>query len=182
MVAIEADTAPGYSGVARAFHWVTAALVLFMVPAGILMANMPEGPAQDILFHLHRSVGAVLLPIVLARLCYRLAHPPPPLPADIPAPQQVAAQATHWLLYALVLAQPLLGWVATSAYRAPILVFWTFELPPIWPEDRAFSERVFAIHRWVGYAIGLLATAHIGAALFHHFVRKDAVLLRMLRG
>ena len=172
-----------YSPVARALHWLTAALVLFMLPAGILMANvMPDGPGKDLLFHLHRSIGALLLPIMVFRLSYRLTHPPAPLPADIPWVQRFAAENTHRLLYVLLIVQPLVGWVATSAYRAPVLVFWLFELPPIWPEDRAFSERLFAAHRFIGIVIALLLCAHIAGALFHHFIRKDTVLLRMVRG
>jgi cytochrome b561 len=76
--------------------------------------------------------------------------------------------------------QPIVGWVATSAYRAPIRVFWLFELPPIWPVDQPLSERLFGVHRFLGIAIALLLCAHVGAALFHHFVRKDGVLLRMI--
>jgi cytochrome b561 len=173
---------PGYTLTARVLHWLTAALVLTMIPIGLAMANADFGPAQDTLYHLHRSIGAVLLPLVVVRLIYRLAHPAPPLPADIPALQQIAAYATHWALYALLLVQPVVGWIATSAYRAPILVFWLFELPPIWPVDQPFSERVFVVHRWIGIAIAVLLCGHIGAALFHHFIRRDRVLMRMVSG
>ena len=175
-------TGLGYTLTARILHWVTAALVLTMIPIGIVMANADFRQAQDTLYHLHRSIGAVLLPIVLLRLLYRMRHPAPPLPADIPVIQQLAAHVTHWALYALLIVQPLLGWIATSAYRAPIQVFWLFELPPIWPVDQFFSEKIFVAHRLLGIAIVLLLCAHIGAALFHHFVRKDRVLMRMVSG
>ena len=121
------------------------------------MANVDFGAWQDTLYHLHRSIGAVLLPLVLCRLLWRLTHPAPPLPADIPAIQQFAAHATHWALYGLLILQAIVGWIATSAYRAPILVFWLFELPPIWREDKAFSEMMFTVHRAIGIAIALSA-------------------------
>jgi cytochrome b561 len=108
-----------------------------------------------------------------------LGHTPPPLPSDIPAVQQFAATSVHVGLYVLLIVQPIVGWIGTSAFRAPILVFWLFELPPIWPQDRAFSDQVFVVHRAIGFLIVLLLAAHIGAALFHHFVRRDGVLLRM---
>ncbi len=172
----------GYSSTARLFHWSTAALVLVMIPIGIVMANANVGAAQDTLYHLHRSIGAVLLPLVLARLLYRLSHPPPPLPAGISPSQRRIAHATHWALYGLLLLQAMVGWIATSAYRAPILVFWLLELPPIWTIDRPLSESLFAVHRAMGFALLILIVLHIGAALFHHVVLKDNVLRRMVRG
>jgi cytochrome b561 len=171
-----------YTLTARVLHWITAALVLTMIPIGVAMANVDFGPWQDTLYDLHRSIGAVLLPLILGRLLWRLKHPAPPLPADISAAQQMAAHATHWLLYGLLILQAIVGWIATSAYPAPIKVFWLFELPPIWREDNAFSELMFTAHRFIGIAIALLLCAHIGAALFHHFVRKDGVLMRMVSG
>jgi cytochrome b561 len=173
---------PGYTATARALHWIVAALMLTMIPIGIAMANADFGPAQDTLYHLHRSTGAILLPLMLVRLIYRLMNPPPPLPNEIPASQRLAAHAVHWALYAAVIGQAIVGWIATSAYRAPIMVFWLFELPPIWREDRAFSDAMFMVHRNLGILIVLLLAAHIGAALYHHFIRKDRVLMRMVSG
>jgi cytochrome b561 len=172
----------GYTLTARVLHWVTAAMVLTMIPIGIAMANADFGDAQDTLYHLHRSIGAILLPIMLGRLLWRLRHPAPPLPSDILPLQQFAAHATHWALYVLLIVQAMVGWIATSAYRAPILVFWLFELPPIWPVDQPFSEWMFWLHRFLGIVIVVVLCAHIGAALYHHFVRRDRVLMRMISG
>jgi cytochrome b561 len=180
--AAAASAGPAYSVTARVLHWLVAALVLFMIPAGIIIANEWGGPVQQPLYDLHKSVGVLLLPLVLARLLYRLTHPPMPLPADIPALQQFAAHATHWALYGLLIAQPLVGLIATSAYPAPLPMFGLFELPPVWPENRPLSERLFAVHRWMGIAIAAVAAMHIGAALHHHFVRRDRVLMRMVTG
>jgi cytochrome b561 len=182
MVVVQARSEQAYTPTAKTLHWVTAVLVLFMLPAGILMANMPDSETKNLLFHLHRSTGVVLIPIILLRVFYRLTHPPAPLPPDLPPLMRFAAEANHLGLYAFLIVQPFIGWIATSAYRAPILVFWLFELPPIWPEDRVFSERMFTVHRLIGIGIALLVIAHIGGALFHHFIRRDTVLLRMLRG
>jgi cytochrome b561 len=174
--------APAYSVTSRTLHWMTAVLVLLILPVGVLMVNVASGPCQDALYNLHRSIGALLIPIVVGRLGYRIGHPPPPLPGDIPAAQQQAAHATHWALYALLIVQPFVGWIATSAYGAPITVFGLFELPPIWPQDRALSEQLFLVHQVTGAAIAAFATVHIAAALYHHFVRRDGVLIRMISG
>jgi cytochrome b561 len=173
---------PGYTLTARVLHWIVAALVLLMVPLGIVIANEWGGPAQQFLYNLHKSIGATLLPLIVIRLLYRLSHPAPPLPSDLPAIQRFAAHATHWALYVLVLIQPIVGYVMTSAYPAPVPFFGLFNLPAVWPEDRALSDRLVVVHRSIGIAIAVVAAMHIGAALFHHLVRKDRVLMRMVSG
>lgn len=169
-----------YTTTAIVLHWTTAALVLFMVPAGLLMVRLPEGDLQNLLFNLHRSVGVVIFPLVLLRLFHRWRNPPPPLPDDLMAVQKLAAHLTHYALYGLLLLNPLLGWWATSAYGAAINVFWLFELPPIVAQNKPLSETLLILHGWVGLCIALLICMHIGAALFHHFIRRDRLLLRML--
>lgn len=176
------DAIPAYTVTARTLHWLTASLVLFMLPLGLVIGNNWGGPLQDQLYDLHRSIGALIIPIIVARALYRIGHPPPPLPDDIPPLQQFAAHATHWALYVLLIVQPFVGWIGVSAYPATIKVFGLFELPSIWHEDRAFSDRVLFVHSLIGLAIALLVAAHIGAALHHHFVRKDRILARMLTG
>jgi cytochrome b561 len=173
--------APAYTPVARTLHWLTAAMVLTIVPVGVAMVNI-EGPWQNTLFHVHRSLGVLLIPVVLFRLWYRMSHMPAPLPADIPAVQRSVANAVHHLLYVLLIIQPIIGWIATSAYRAPIMFFGLFEVPPIWPENRAFSEQLFTVHKGIALVLFLLLCAHIGGALYHHFIRRDRVLMRMVTG
>jgi cytochrome b561 len=169
-----------YTPTARLLHWLTAALVVTMIVVGIVMTNMGDGPTKDFLYHLHRSVGLVVLVVVLVRLVYRLTHPVPPLPADFPDILKLAARANHWAFYVLLIIQPLIGWIATSAYRAPIRFFWLFEVPPIWPENRALSEQLFAVHAVIGVTLAVLIAIHVAAALYHHFIRRDEVLLRMV--
>jgi len=177
-----ASAIPAYTVTARVLHWIIAALVLTMIPLGIVIANEWGGPVQQPLYNLHKSVGALILPLVVVRLIWRLTHPPLPLPADIHPLQQFAAHATHWTLYGLLLVQPTVGWVATSAYPAPLPVFGLFELPHIWLENRPLSERLFVVHRILGIVIAAVALLHIGAAMHHHFLRKDRVLMRMVTG
>jgi cytochrome b561 len=171
-----------YTPVARTLHWLTAALVLTLIVVGAIIANTGDWRGKMVVYDLHKSTGIVVLALVLFRLFYRLTHPPAPLPADIPPIQQLAAHVNHWTLYALLIIQPIVGWIATSAYRAPIPVYWLFEMPPIWREDRAFSERMFTVHAIVATLLAIAAAVHIGAALYHHFGRKDEVLMRMVRG
>lgn len=173
---------PNYTPTARALHWLIAVLVVTLIIVGLVMTRMPEGPAQTFLFDLHRSVGWTILPLMLVRLAYRVTHPAPPLPADVPEIQKLAAHASHWLLYAALIAQPLIGWLGMSTFGEPIRFFWLIDIPRIWSKDEALSEKLFAVHDYLGFAIALLVVVHVAAALFHHFVRRDEVLIRMVRG
>jgi cytochrome b561 len=174
--------APAYTLKARVLHWLSAILILLMIPLGVVIANDWGGPFQDRLYDLHRSLGITLIPLVLLRLYSRWAEPPQPLPQDIPPFQRLVAHATHGCLYGLLLVQPILGWMATSAFRAPVSVFGLFELAPICPENRDTSERLFLAHAVIGGALTALVIAHIAAALYHHFVRRDRVLMRIITG
>jgi cytochrome b561 len=174
--------APAYTVTARVLHWVTALVIALMIPLGVIIGNDWGGRLQNSLYGLHESLGALLIPIVLARLGHRLKNSPLPLPQDIPALQRFAAQVTHVGLYALLVAQPLVGWIALSASGAPVSVLGLFALPPIAPENRAFSEQLFVLHGLIGFSIAGLIAAHVGAALYHHVVRKDRVLMRMITG
>ncbi len=144
------------------------------------MLNAPSGPVQNTLFDLHRSFGVVILVLVLVRLPYRLfAGAPPPEPS-LPRWQLGLSHAVHWLLYLFLLAMPIVGWVGTSAYGAPITVFWLFELPPIVAKNEALATSLLGWHATAGLIMGALVLVHIAAALYHRFVRHDGVLARML--
>jgi cytochrome b561 len=173
--------APAYTVTARTLHWITAVLVLIQIPLGLLVVNF-EFSGKETLYNLHKSIGATLIPIIVFRLFYRLTHPPAPLPPDVPQLQALAAHGLHWTLYTLLVVQGMLGWIATSAYPAPIPVFGLFEMPHIWGENRALSDQLFVAHRFIGIALAFLLVGHVSAALFHHFVRRDTVLIRMVSG
>lgn len=179
---MSSEQTPAYTATARVLHWLTAAGVLLAVPIGIVMFRIPGGPLQNALFDLHRSLGVVLFVLIVVRLAWRLTHKPAPLPDDIPMIQKFVAEATHVLLYAILLVTPIVGWIGTSAFGAPIFVFGLFQLPPIVDKDKATADLFLHLHQYIGWALTVLLVMHIGGALFHHFVKRDTVLLRMLRG
>jgi cytochrome b561 len=174
--------ASAYTVTARVLHWVTALVIALMIPLGVMISNDWGGPLRNSLYGLHETLGALLVPIVLTRLGHRLTNPPRPLPRDIPALQRFAAHMTHVGLYALLVAQPLVGWIAMSASGAPATVLGLFALPLIAQENRLFSEQLFVLHGLIGLSIAGLVAAHVGAALYHHVVRKDRVLMRIITG
>ncbi len=163
----------------RLLHWTMAVLVLAMLFIGIGMVSTISARYHE-LVAIHRSIGIVILVLVAIRLVNRLINPPPPLPADLPWWQVIAAKASHWVLYLLMFALPLVGWGMLSAAGYPIVVFGSLHLPAILPHDAA----VFAVLRTTHTVLALLlfATflAHLGAALFHALIRRDEVLPSMV--
>ena len=170
----------GYSVLAKVFHWAIAAAVLVMIPAGVIMMRIGPGETQNMLYDLHRSLGALVLALMLLRLAWRLVHgAPAPLPT-LNAFERAASAIVHRLLYALLLVQPVIGWAATSAFGAPIMVFGLFPLPDFVARNEALSKQLFLLHNVIGLTLAALIALHVAAALFHYFIRRDGVLQRML--
>jgi cytochrome b561 len=171
-----------YSKVARRFHWWTAALVAIQAPVGFYMVY--RGPSLNIwdgvtntLYNAHKLTGIVIFFLVLARLGYRLLKGAPADEPSLEPWQKAASHATHWSLYLLLLLVPIGGYLGISLY--PALDVFGMPLPSITAADQAAAARVFFLH-WVGAVmILLLLGAHISAALYHYFIRKDGVLQRM---
>ncbi|MFP3921966.1 MAG: cytochrome b [Dichotomicrobium sp.] len=169
-----------YSLPAKLLHWVIAACVIFIIPAGIVMVNLESGPLQDQLFNLHRSFGALVLALMAVRVGYRLTFGAPPASGVLTPAQYVISRIVHTGLYVLLIAQPIIGWVGTSAYPAPISFFGLFDLPALVGKNRELSETLLSIHGYLGFLIAAVVILHIAAALYHGIVRRDGVLSRMI--
>jgi cytochrome b561 len=179
------DSAATYAKGARRFHWITAAFVFIMVPVGLYMTYRAAATNFDALtntlYSNHKLAGFILLWIVVARLIYRITKGAPPDEPTLEPWQKAVSHLTHWSMYGLLLIVPLLGWYATSLYGAlgtPL----GFNLPAIAAKNEAASETVYMFHKLGAILLTLLILTHIGAALFHHMIRKDNVLRRMLPG
>lgn len=166
----------GYRLPARWLHWIVAAVVLLMIPAGLIMTRegLPR-MLQDTLFIFHKNTGVLLFPVIVVRLAYRMTHVPPPLPASVPRWQQAVARVTHFLLYALLILMPLSGFIRVRAGRFPIELLDWLGFGPWIVKSEVIASIAQAIH-WTGamLLIGLVAL-HIGAALYHALILRDAV-------
>jgi cytochrome b561 len=163
---------------ARVLHWLMAALILAMLLIGAGMLSTTTARYPELLAW-HRPIGLAILILAVIRLIVRATHRPPPLPADLPAIQVAAAKGSHYLLYALMIAMPLIGWAMQSAGGYPVIVWKGFVLFPILPHDvRVYGWLRFA-HGLLAYVFFLLILAHLGAALFHGLIRRDGVLKSM---
>lgn len=173
-----------YDPVAVTLHWLMALLILAMIPLGFFMGDLPESVRYDT-YAIHKSTGLVVLALSLVRLYWRLKNPPPPLPETMQTSERLIARASHWLFYVAMIGMPLTGWLMVSAsQKYPTVFYWTVTVPflPL-PEgiDPKASARMFHdYHEWFAYGALLLIVLHVSAALRHHFIRRDTVLVRML--
>ena len=169
-----------YPASSKWLHWLIAACVLTTAPVAIAMTNVGEGPAQDALYNFHKSLGVLILILMVLRLVNRLAVGAPIADPGIEPWQKAVSAAVHTSFYVLLIAMPIVGYLANSAYGAPTPFFGLLELPPIVEKNEALATPLFAVHRWVGFLLVVLVLLHVGAALYHHVIRGDNVLLRML--
>jgi cytochrome b561 len=177
------ESAPkGYSAPARWFHWVTALIVLILIPAGITMTNLPDGPTKDAIYEWHKSFGMVVWIIAVLRIVYRLAAGAPPPDPSLTPFQRVASHAGHMLLYALVFLLPILGYAGTVMCCAPVNLFFTWPVPITLTGSEATVKTIFWLHETGGLILAVLVIGHICAALYHGLIRRDGVLARMLPG
>lgn len=170
----------GYRPAARILHWLSALLVLATIPAGVIMVQ--EGlsrPLQNGLYMFHKNIGVVILLLVLARLAYRVANPPPPLPAGLPALQANIARSVHLLLYLFLIIMAVSGYVRVVAGGFPLEVWDALGVPRLVAESTVLADQAKAVHAFARYGLVALIALHIGAAVYHGVVRKDGIVSRM---
>ncbi|MGL4395303.1 MAG: cytochrome b, partial [Hyphomicrobium sp.] len=185
---------PVYSKTARIFHWLTALLVLIQFPIGLYMtyrgyemsyvneAGETKTGLFDattgMLYDSHKLLGLLILAVVLWRLIYRLSHGAPPSDRSVPPALTGIGHLTHWLIYLLLIAVPIGGYLGVSYYGA--LDAFGLPLIAITDKDQKFSEQIFELHGAGAFALLTLVGLHLAAALYHRLVRKDQVVERML--
>jgi cytochrome b561 len=178
-----ADAPASYSAVQKWLHWSMAAVILLiMIPAGLTMTRLGEGETTNRLYELHKSFGLIIFALAVVRAITRLIRGAPPLEPNIPTWQRVAAHASHYALYMLIVLVPLTGWAATSACCKPVNLFWTLPLSLPVPDDENLAKAIFRFHYGFVYTLAAIVAVHVAAALQHHFIQRDRTLLRMLPG
>ncbi|MBN8769461.1 MAG: cytochrome b [Stenotrophomonas nitritireducens] len=175
------NTPDRWGSVSKSLHWLIALLILALGIVGLLMGELPKTPKYFWVYTAHKSIGITVLVLVALRLAWRLyAGAPRPVPGT-PTWQERIAEATHWLLYALMFAIPLSGWLYDSASGLrPFKLFGLFEMPKLVAPSEASAQVSHAIHEWGFWLLILVVLAHAGAALYHHLHQRDATLARML--
>jgi cytochrome b561 len=168
-----------YTRTAVALHWIVALLISVGFTLGATMTDLSVSPRKIRLFAYHKWIGITVLGLVVLRLLWRLTHPAPP---DEPMPrwQRLTAHATHWLLYLLMLATPLAGWLYSSAAGYPVVYLKLWQLPDLVSRNKQLANVLVEVHGYLAWTLLWVVVLHAAAALKHHFFDRDATLRRML--
>ncbi|MFC7739306.1 cytochrome b [Roseomonas sp. GCM10028921] len=171
-----------YGAVSRTFHWVTVALVLMAAIFGLWIAHArPDDEAFKLtLYNIHESIGVTIGVVTLARLAWRVGHPPPTLPSNLPRALAWAARTNHAALYTWLLAMPVVGFVATNAWGFPVNWFGLVPLPDPVGKNVPLAETLTFVHRLMAWSLFCMVALHATAAVWHQFIRRDGTLRKML--
>lgn len=169
-----------WGSIAQFLHWSVAALIFTLMALGWLAVSTPLSPAKINLFYWHKSLGMLVLVLVLVRLGWRAGNPAPALPADLPRWEPLLARAVHVILYILIVLMPVSGWLIDSASGIPFKIFWALPLPAITPVSGSLEHAFEVLHLAIFWALAAVLIGHIGASLRHHFLLRNTVLRSML--
>ena len=169
-----------YTATAISLHWLIAIGIAGTFSLGLYMHELPLSPTKLQLYSWHKWAGVSLFALIVVRLLWRATHAAPPLPAQMPALQRLAANATHWARDALMVAVPLSGWLMSSAKGFQTVWFGVLPLPDLVAKDAALGDLLQDVHEALNLTMLGLVLLHAVAALKHHFIDRDDVLTRML--
>jgi cytochrome b561 len=177
------NTSSAWGSLARCLHWLLGAAIIGMIAFGWWMNHIPARPDRFFYRSIHADIGYLVLLLMVLRLMWRGLNPTPALPGDTPRWQRMAASLSHWSLYAVTILVSVLGW-AHSGARTPNYSDWfgLFHIPQITSPDREAARAWEDRHILFAYVLLALIVIHLGAALWHHFVRRDHVTARMIGG
>ncbi len=168
-----------YTVPAVVLHWLIAGLIFVAFPLGVYMSDLPLSPTRLQLYSYHKWIGITVLLLVGLRIVWRLTHRPPALPDDLPRWQRAASHAVHGLLYGLILAVPMTGWLMSSAKGFQTVWFGVLPLPDLVEKNRELGQALGNAHELLNYFLLALVILHVAAALKHHFHEGRPFLQRM---
>lgn len=175
-------TAPRYTPVAIGLHWLIAAMIAISFSVGLYMSDLPFSPNKLKIYSWHKWAGVTIFLLVAFRIAWRLFHRPPAMPVTMPRWQQVVARVTHILLYALMAAIPLTGWLMSSAKGFQTVYFGVVPLPDLLAKNKETGDLLQAVHSTLNFTLLAVVALHTAAALKHWLIDRDDVLRRMLPG
>jgi cytochrome b561 len=166
----------------RTFHWSMAVMIFVAIALGIWASYLGRGSAiKDSLLLIHKSLGLTILILVIFRLPYRWFVGEPPYKQPLGKLTYTARSAVHMLIYGLMIFMPVSGYIFSGAAGRSLPFFGLFEWPSIVPKDKVMSQLGGSFHYWGAWVICIALTLHVSAVAWHRWIRRDDVLVRMLR-
>ena len=170
-----------YGTTAKVFHWMIVALLAVQYPVGWLMPDIHRDMQPGAPMSLHISLGIVILALIVARLIWRLTHPVAP-ESSLPRWQRLSSEATHWLLYVLILATTLTGWLFASFRGWSISFFYLAPMPMLASGNAETVKIIDGLHQAMEWALLVVIGIHVAVAFAHIFIYRDRIMQRMLPG
>jgi cytochrome b561 len=174
------NTLRRWGSLSQLLHWLIVVLIIVQVTLASMADDLPAGVRKIALLARHKSVGITILMLAILRLAWRWTNPTPLLPPTLKPYERTLARVTHALLYVLLFAMPLSGWMMSSARGFPVSWFGFFTLPDLVPKNKPLYEVLLTTHETLAWVLGAVVALHVAAALKHHFWLRDDTLRRML--
>ena len=170
-----------YGTTAKVFHWLIVALLFVQYLIGWLMPDIHRGMKPGAAMAFHVSLGLLVLILIVVRFAWRLIHPVAPESSLAPW-QRLSSEALHWLLYALVLATTVTGWLFASFRGWSMSLFYLVPIPMLAAENAAAGKAIDGLHQAMGWGLLAMIGFHVAAAMVHIFIYRNRVMQRMLPG
>ncbi|MGG7566431.1 cytochrome b [Rhodovulum sp. DZ06] len=177
-----------YHPVQRALHWAVAAAIVVIAPLGIGIENLSDAEVRELtggglglgdLYWWHKSFGFLALFLMIARIAAKVAFGTPPHDPPLARHERILSTAVHHLIYVLLVALPVLGWLGTSLFGPGVANFFVLTMPDLVGQDREASGLVLSVHGALAMALLALVALHIAGAAWHGWVKRDGVVERM---
>lgn len=173
------NTPNQFGTIAKLIHWTMAAGIIGMLVLGFVMKSLPPSPVKwEVYYVIHKSIGVVLLGLLAFRLVWRLSNPKPIV--TVQGRLKIFARLSVYVLYAIMFVMIISGYIMSDAGNHPIRLFNKISLPLIFPTNAELSSFALKMHTITAYSLVGIIAVHMLASLYHHFILKDAVLVRML--
>jgi cytochrome b561 len=170
-----------YGTAAKVFHWLIVALLFVQYLIGWLMPDIHRGMKPGAAMTFHVSFGLLILILIVVRFAWRLTHPVAS-ESSLPPWQRLSSEAVHWLLYALVLATTVTGWLFASFRGWSMSLFYLVPMPMLAAENAAAGKAIDGLHQAMEWTLLALIGIHVASALAHIFIYRDRIMQRMLPG
>lgn len=174
------NTANTFGSIAKSLHWIIALLIIGMLIFGYFMEDFPAS-MESVVYNTHKTIGIIILALVVLRLMWRFMNTQPAYSASYPAIMQKLAHLSHYALYIAMFLMPISGWVMSTAHgKIPHFLGWFYFPMPGIPQNPVLANLALETHNTLAIIFIVLLVLHVAAALFHHFILRDNVLIRML--